>query len=77
MNNEHDKTKEYTEDYKDTGQQLSNALHQLVNEFGGDPAKSGVQPNEDGSYEVFIDKGPTLWFQNEIELGGWVLGMNQ
>ena len=65
-----------TEEHRDTIEKLRNALNKLNNEYKGDPEKTGIKSNKNGSYEVFVDNGPTFWFSNEIELGEWVLGVN-
>lgn len=56
---------------------LDSALSRLVVEYGADPAKTGIKANENGSFTIKVDKGPTFWFQDEMELATWILGMTR
>lgn len=56
---------------------LQTALKRAAAIYKGSPDNTGVKPLESGGYEVSIDKGPTIWFKDEYELGDWILRMNQ
>lgn len=54
---------------------LNEVFTKFTTQYNSDPTKTGLRVNDDGSFNVEIDKGPTFWFQNEIELGSWVAGI--
>lgn len=66
-----------TEEDKNTLIQLQCAIARAGRQFDADPAKSGIQINDNGSYSIIIDRGPTFWFNNENELAEWVINTNR
>ena len=70
------KNEKYTEDEFNTLNEINKTLNILSLQYNSDKTKTGMKSNKDGSFEVFIDNGPTFWFKDEFELGGWILNIN-